>query len=513
MKLFKTTEIKKLDAYTIQNEPVLSIDLMERASRVMADFLLHRLEKESRIVVLSGPGNNGGDGLALARLLSLCSFSVEVFLLCPSSTLSSDCAKNLARLRKQRFVIHEVRLDADAYPLLNEETTVIDALFGSGLNRPLEGLFRKWIVWLNGTVKRRVVSVDVPSGLFGEDNSTNDMDAVVRADCTLTLQFPKMSFLMPQAAKYAGKVHVMDISLHPEGIRRTLSDFFLTERVDLPSFGCRDQFAHKGTFGHALFIGGSRGKAGAAVLASKACMRTGVGLLTCYVPRSVERVLQVSVPEAMCLPSNEEDVLTEEPAIERYSAVGIGCGLGCLEETAQMVKQLLAYSTRPMVIDADALNILSEHTNWQTALPEGSILTPHPKEWERISGVPLTNRWKQIDSAREFCLENRVIVILKGAFTAVVLPDGTVHFNSTGNAGMATAGSGDVLCGVLLSLLSQGMSPEDAAVLGVYLHGEAGDEAASRFGMVSMVSGDIIDALPSVIRRYSKEKVIKSDSP
>lgn len=488
---------------TMQREPIGSIDLMERASRVMAEFLLRRLDRGTRVVVLAGPGNNGGDGLAIARILSCCSIRVEVFLLRATSSLSADCAVNLERLRETSVVVQEVTGETGVYPILDAETVVVDALFGSGLNRPLEGLFRNWVSWLNQTSKQMVISVDVPSGLFGEDNSSNDFSAIVRSDWTLTLQFPKLSFLMPQSEPYVGEFHVMDISLHADAIRTIPSDYFLTQEEDLPLVSRRSRFAHKGTFGHALFIGGSRGKAGAAVLASRACMRMGVGLLSCYVPRTVERVLQVALPEAMCLSTDDENEIVTEPSVESYSAVGIGCGLGTSESTAQVLKQVLALSHRPMVLDADALNILSVHTNWQTAIPEGSILTPHPKEWERISGVSLSNRWAQIESAREFSLENHVIVVLKGAYTAVVMPDGTVHFNSTGNAGMATAGSGDVLCGILLSLLAQGYSPSDAALLGVYLHGKAGDEAASHYGPVSLLSGDIIEALPTVMRRFA----------
>jgi NAD(P)H-hydrate epimerase len=332
--------------------------------------------------------------------------------------------------------------------------------------------------------------------LFGEDNSANNMQTIVTAQHTLSLQFPKMAFLFPENEKYAGNWHLLDICLHPDAINEMQSPYCFIEKEDIQAIiKKRSRFSHKGVYGHALFIGGSYGKMGAAVLASKACLRTGAGLLSVRSPECGAIILQISVPEAMCLPDNELHCISSLPQnLDIYSATGIGCGMGTEKISEKVIEQLLQSATQPLILDADALNILSKHPDWLDLLPENTILTPHPKEFERSKGT-CKNRWEQIEKAQNFRKKYSIFIVLKGAYTAVVCPDGNVHFNSTGNAGMATGGSGDALCGIILSLLAQGYSPKESALLGVYLHGAAGDYAIQRQSEESLIASDIINCI------------------
>lgn len=492
MKLFTTPQLKTLDAYTIAHEPISSLDLMERASVAITDWLLQYFEKPQPILVVAGAGNNGGDGLAVARLLATCGFEVEVILVNPDGKLSEDCEANRKRLVEQgRVKISEIR---NSSFVIRNSSFIIDALFGSGLNRPLEGVYADVVKQINQS-GAQVISIDIPSGLFGEDNITNTPENIIKANITLTLQFPKIAFLLPENEEYVGEWQVLDIGLHPDGISQIESTYFYTDKDSIPLLKNRGKFSHKGTYGHALFIGGSYGKMGAAVLASRACLRTGVGLLTIHTPECGVTILQTAVPEAMCLPDKEHSyvsLLTED--VSPYSAIGIGCGLGTEPETAKVLKHLLVETKQPLVLDADALNILAKHPDWLTLIPKNTVITPHPKEFERITGS-YKNRFEQIEIARAFSKKHCIFVVLKGAFSAVVCPDGEVHFNSTGNPGMAKGGSGDILCGMMLALLAQGYSPKESAILGVFLHGQAGDRAAADYGQTEMIGSDIIDEI------------------
>lgn len=498
MKLFTTQQIRELDAYTIAHEPISSLDLMERASAAMTDWLMRNIADtaEKRIIVVCGNGNNGGDGLVIARRLRMCGVQADVVLADKDGRKSPDCGENLRRYQEKCSKVHDA-VDFNDYDI------IVDAMFGSGLNRPLGGLYADMADRINASGKL-VVAVDIPSGLYGDDNSNNPFGHVVKAHHTLTLQFPKLAFMMPERDAYTGKVHILPIGISEDGIAQTSTPYYFTEKNDLPALPRRGKFSHKGTYGHALMVGGSEGKAGAVFLASKACLRSGAGLLSVYAPMTVESALQVSLPEAMCIPNNDERFLTSVADASKYDAVGVGCGLGTDEKTAKALDDLLGHVEKPMVIDADALNILSSHKELIEKIPSGSVLTPHPKEWERISGVSLKNRMAQIDAAREFCIRYKLNVILKGAYSAVVTSDGTVRFNTTGNPGMATAGSGDVLCGVVLGLLSQGLRSDEAAVLAVYIHGLAGDVAAKRYGEVSLMAGDIAECLCSAFLELSR---------
>lgn len=506
MKLFKAEQIRELDRYTVGHEGITSLELMERASRAMADWIMKKIpstckEKPSKVCIIAGPGNNGGDGLAVARMLSLVGYDVEVFVFAAGHNLSADCQANFDRIKKEERVKTEVDKSVEALNLEGYDY-VLDALFGSGLSRTIEGVYADIVDKMNACSKC-VVSIDIPSGLNADKYEHAEGQHIVKANYTLSLQQPKLSFLMPETAVFVGEVVTLPIGISEEGMEKAETPFYLTEKSDVDCLSKRNKFAHKGTYGHALMTGGSRGKAGSMYLASKACLRTGAGLLTVLTPEKVQEALQVNLPEAMCLPTNDDEVLSRRSAeyVEnRYSAVGIGCGLGTEDKPAEFLREMLENVHVPAVIDADAINILAENRDWVNLIPSGSILTPHPKEWERLSGVSLTNRTKQIDEALDFAYEHKVVVVLKGAYSAVVLPDGSVRFNSTGNPGMATAGSGDTLTGICLSLLAQSYKPSTAAVMGVYLHGLAGDIAAKEKGEYSLIASDIIDALPRALK-------------
>ncbi|MBW6501260.1 MAG: NAD(P)H-hydrate dehydratase, partial [Bacteroidales bacterium] len=345
-----------------------------------------------------------------------------------------------------------------------------------------------------------VISVDIPSGLFGEDNSKNIMDNIIEADYTLSFQFPKLSFLFAENQIYTGDWHVLPIGLSPEAIEKTGSPYRLTGRGDvLPLLKERKKHDHKGVFGHGLLIAGSRGRMGAAVLGAKAALRAGIGLVTCQVPSCGCSVLQIAVPEAMVIPDISNEIISEIIGITQYDAVGLGPGLGTGKATQAAVHKLLQDCEVPLVIDADGLNILGMNEEWLKILPGQTILTPHPKEFERLAGTT-DNSYRRLLRQIELSQEYQCIVVLKGAFTSIALPDGRVFFNSTGNPGMATAGSGDLLTGILLSLLAQGYTPEKTAVAGIFLHGMAGDLAAVEQGYESLIASDIIDHLGYAFR-------------
>jgi len=505
MKIFRCDQIKEIDSFTISNEPIASADLMERAASQLFNWLAARFDRTMRAVVFAGPGNNGGDGLALARLLHNNRYETEVHYIRFSGSESPDWHHNLSRLKNETDIQINIIDDADKFPVITDNDIVIDTIFGSGLTRPAEGLAAEVIRIINQT-NATVISVDIPSGLFGEDNSTNLKDNIVEADYTLSFQFPKLSFLFAENQIYTGDWQVLPIGLSPEAVKRTRTPYLLVERRDvLPLLKKRNRFDHKGTFGHGFLIAGSRGRIGAAVLGTRAALRTGIGLITCQVPSCGYQVLQTAIPEAMIIPDNNEEAISEVMQTGLDDAVGLGPCLGTDPVTQAAVHKMLRESDRPLVIDADGLNILGLNKEWLKILPPGTILTPHPKEFERVAGT-MQNSFLRLKRQSEFSLEYGCIVILKGAHTTVTTPDGKVFFNSTGNPGMATAGSGDVLTGIILSLLAQGYGPENASVTGVFLHGMAGDIAAIDKGFESLIASDITDHIGHAFRRIRSDE-------
>lgn len=495
MKIFTAAQIKDLDKYTIEHEPIKSIDLMERAARELTRNICERWGNEVPVVVFAGPGNNGGDALAVARMLVGEGYKVQVYLFNITGKLSADCAENRQRLidRKAKVLI-EVTQEFDP-PRLEQGTLVVDGLFGSGLNKPLSGGFASLVKYINSS-KAEVVSIDVPSGLMCEDNTYNVSANIIRATITLTLQQPKLSFFFPENQQYLGDVDVLDIGISSEGIQQTDAQFTLLERDTLaPLLMHRNEFAHKGSMGHALLVAGSYGMAGAAILAGRACMRSGVGKLTIHTPKRNVAILQAALPEAVLDIDREETTFTEPIATDDFKAMGIGPGIGRSDNTAIALIAQLRRAQCPIVADADALNIIANRHAWLQQLPKGIILTPHVKELERMEGQCIDS-YERLVKARELAERLQGYVVLKGHHTAICMPDGHVAFNSTGNAGMATAGSGDVLTGIITGLLTRGYSRQHACMLGVYLHGLAGDLAAESLGQESLMASDIIDYLP-----------------
>jgi NAD(P)H-hydrate epimerase len=470
------------------------------------------------MIFFAGPGNNGGDALAIARQLADLDFICDVYLLDFGKGLKGSPAINWQQLEKQGKVkLSKIETISD-FPAIGETDIIIDGLFGSGLSRSLDSLAGEILQKINAvkishypklsrvmTEKTLVVSIDIPSGLMGEDNSENIPENIVQADFTLTLQFPKMSFFFAENEKFVGEWEVLPIRLHPGGITQTPSKIFLIEKDEIQQiFQKRSKFGHKGTYGHALLIAGSIGKMGAAVLASKACLRAGVGLLTTQIPHLGYSVLQTAVPEAMVSVDQHDYTFTEFPDLAQFSAVGVGPGIGQKSNTKKALCELLEKSNVPIVIDADALNILAENKSWLDKIPANSILTPHPGEFKRLVG-DAENSYQRIQLQIQFSAKYKVILILKGAFTSISTHDGKLYFNSTGNPGMATAGSGDALTGFILGLLAQGISPENAAIAGVYLHGLAGDMAVKEKSQFSLIAGDIIDFLGEAFLSLNSE--------
>ena len=503
MKILTCTQQKEADEYTIAHNSILSINLMEKAATLLTDAICKRWDKSHRIVIFAGPGNNGGDAVAVARMLHLKSYQVEVFLFNVTGKLSDDCLTNIRRLHECGFTsYHEVTSQFDA-PKLTAHDIVIDGLFGSGLNKPLSGGFAAVVKYINASAAK-VVSIDVPSGLMGEDNSYNIRQNIVQADITLSIGLPKLAFLVPENEEWVGEWEVLDIGISQEYIENAETRYLITEEKDIrPLITPRHKFAHKGNYGHGLLITGSYGMGGAAVLSARACLRSGVGLLTIHTPVCNHTLLQTCVPEAMVENDVHERFFAEPAELDNYQAVGIGCGLGQEEITAQAVIEQVRDCEIPLVLDADALNIFSTYRNNLSYIPKNTILTPHIGELERIIGR-CSNSYERISKAKDLANSLQCYIVLKGAWTVVITPEGLCHFNPTGNPGMATGGSGDVLTGIITALLAQGYSEEEACKLGTYVHGLAGDIARNKVGEISLKAGDIIEALPEAWKSLTK---------
>jgi len=506
MKIFRSDQIREIDDFTINHEPILSVDLMERAARQLFMWYVDRFERNRRLFILTGPGNNGGDGLALARLLSEERYDVEVHYIRFTDKTSSDWESNFQRLQRDSRIIRSIITSADQFPVISPDDVIVDAIFGSGLTRPVEGLPYEIIKNINKTEALKI-SIDIPSGLFGEDNSNNNPDAIVRADYTLSFQFPKLSFMFAENEAFTGKWEVLPIGLSEAAIRNTSSPYIYLGRNDIvPLLKRRKRFDHKGVFGHGLLVAGSVGKMGAAVLGAGAALRTGIGLLTCHIPASGISILQTSVPEAMVQTDESEECISKIEVKSSFSAAAAGPGLGVGPATQKALYDFIANFRKPTVLDADAINILAANKDWFRFLHPEIVLTPHPKEFERLAGTTV-NGYERLQRQVEFSTRHNCVVVLKGAFTSVSTPEGKVMFNSTGNPGMATAGSGDVLSGIILSLLAQGYSSENAAMAGVFLHGLAGDIAADKLCFESIIASDIIKNIGRAYNRIRGDSV------
>jgi ADP-dependent NAD(P)H-hydrate dehydratase / NAD(P)H-hydrate epimerase len=495
--VLSAAQIRAWDAFTIAQEPVSSLALMNRAAGVLADWFMQTFPDLQRpVCIVAGCGNNGGDGVALARLLHWAGYPVALHIIDVNGRQSLDFQAQTDLLPQHKAIALHYYQSANwpvQNPLLSlsSDTILVDALLGTGLNRPLEGAWNAVVQWINES-SCETVAIDVPSGL--------DADGIVAGPCvrankTFSFQVPKLAFFFPENSAYVGEWCIGDIGLHPGFLAQTtLRYHYITEADAKRIRKVRDKFSHKGTYGHALLMAGSYGKMGAAVLAARACLRAGIGLLTVHAPRCGNIVLQTAVPEAMFSADKGGKIIQSVPETGSYQAIGVGPGIGMADETAEAIASLFRKKTGPLVLDADALNLLSRHPEWWALLPTNSILTPHPKEFERLFG-PAGNSASRLALLLQVAQQYRVVVLLKGAHTAIATPEGHCYFNSTGNPGMATAGSGDVLTGIITALLAQGYKPTDAAILGAFLHGMAGDKAAAERGQEALIASDLTEYL------------------
>jgi ADP-dependent NAD(P)H-hydrate dehydratase / NAD(P)H-hydrate epimerase len=491
MKLFTTKQIADIDRYTIGHEPISEIDLMERAASQIYQKLAGRVCSGGKLVFFAGPGNNGGDALALARMFAGNGFNCTVYLLDTGKPLRGSPAINWQRLVDQDKANLLTITSELQFPSLDRNVPIIEGLFGSGLQRPLSGLAAGLVRHINVS-GCRVWSIDIPAGLMGENNEGNDSRNIIRADVTYTLQFPKLSLLFSENEIYSGSVKTVDIGLHPVAIAETNSPYTVISALQVSKIlPPRRRFSHKGTFGHALFIGGSYGKMGAAVLSAKACIRSGTGLVTAHVPEAGYQIMQTAVPEVMCSIDPCMKQISTVPDLSGFSAVGIGPGLGTGEQPHRALEELLQKTEVPLIADADALNILAEDKKLLSMLPQGTVITPHPGEFRRLFGAT-DNSWTRLQLQSEMAIKYRIIILLKGAWSAIAFPTGEIFFNPTGNPGMATGGSGDALTGIILGLMAQGVPSGEAAIAGTYLHGLAGDLAARKISQPSLIASDII---------------------
>jgi hydroxyethylthiazole kinase-like uncharacterized protein yjeF len=502
MKILSADQIRNLDAYTIKNEPVASIDLMERAANSFTEWFTGKFTSKNKTAIVCGTGNNGGDGLAIARMLLNQKYEVAVYVVKPKEETSEDFAKNEEKL-KGLTNIYYIR-EASDIPDLKDNDIIIDGLFGSGLSRPVkQGIFKEVIEAIN-SYNCTKVAIDIPSGLFADQYTTGDI--IIKADFTVSFQTVKLTFLLPENHIYVGDWNIVDIGLDKEYIERLeVKNFLLEERHIASIYKKRQPFSHKGDFGKCLLISGSFGKMGAAVLAATAALRSGVGLLTIHAPRCGYSILQLAAPEAMVSPDDDEKYFSSLPEIEGYDALGIGPGLGTDDLQLNAFAELLSLWKKPMVIDADGLNLLAKNHHLMDMVPANSILTPHPKEFERLAGKT-SNHFERLERLREFAGKHEVYVLLKGYHTAITTPAGKVYFNRTGNPGMATGGTGDVLTGILSALLAQQYSPEEAVLFGAWLHGLAGDLAAKDVGEESIIASDVVKYLSSAYHHLTGVK-------
>lgn len=491
MKIFSASQIRKWDEYTIQHEPVSSWELMERAAGACFDWICQQYPKTTAFNIFCGPGNNGGDGLAIARMLQNEEYKTKVYLWNPDKdvTHSDAYTKNLQQFKNISQNLQDIH-SKDDFPELNN-TIVIDALLGTGLSRKTTGNLAALIDHINQHSKQ-TISIDTPSGLFTDQTSLGN--TIVKATETLSFQKTKLAFLIAENGVYTGRVTVMDIRLSSEFEQQEPSTLELTDRKIIHSiYHPRSLFSHKGTYGHACICAGSYGMMGAAVLSTRACLRSGVGKLTCVIPGAGYDIMQTSDPEAMCSVQGQKKI-TGLPHPEQYEAIGIGPGLGRHSSHGKWMEELLSQVTKPMVWDADALYVLSHNKDLHTKIPSGSILTPHPGEFERLFGKS-PDDFARLELALKKAREWKMFIVLKGHHTFIATPEGKGFFNSTGNPGMASGGSGDVLTGILTGLLAQGYSPLETCLLGVYLHGLAGDLAASKLSQEALLAGDIVTYL------------------
>ncbi|RNC86532.1 MAG: NAD(P)H-hydrate dehydratase [Winogradskyella sp.] len=493
MKVFSRAQIYEADKITIDRQQLPVTELMERAGLQIFNWLHMRMQgAQVPIHIFCGIGNNGGDGLVLARHLITHGYNVETYVVNCGNSRSKGFLANYDRVKEVTKKWPQLLKCESDFPDIHHDDIIVDAVFGIGLNRPIEDWIKRLFAHFKSS-RAFTLSIDIPSGLY-TDKPLDDPNGVVYANHTLSFQSPKLVFFLPDTAKYTIQWEVIDIGIDREYLMTTDTEVELISKHEvLPLYKPRDKFSHKGDFGHGLVIGGSYGKIGAVKLTTHAVLASGSGLATAYVPKCGYIPLQTSVPEAMVMTDDNEDKITNIEFDIEPTAIAIGMGLGTEKESVAALKKFLKTNTTPLVIDADAINILSKHNELLKLLPESSIITPHPGELKRLIGE-WSSDFEKLEKATAFSNEHKVILVIKGANTLTVY-GAKKYINVTGNPGLATAGSGDVLTGIITGLLCQGYSPIEAALFGVYLHGRSADIAVEDFGYQSLMAGHVIDYL------------------
>lgn len=505
MKIFTTSEIRRIEEQTIRTDGIGELDLIERAASAAAFEIMSRWRPGKRFMVFAGPGNNGADALAIARLLKEQGYGrIEVFLFnIPSIKLSKGCSRNRDRLVEMGEVDFTEVVNGFEPPALGREDVVIDGLFGSGLREPLKGGFTSLVQYINES-QAYTVAIDVPSGLFGEWNTGTDRRNIIRASLTLAFQFKRLSFFFAENAAYIGECKVLDIDLNRDAIAKASTNYYLVEDYEVKNLlRRRPDHCNKYDFGSLLLVAGRYGMLGAAVLSARAAMRAGAGMVSVHSPRCGMEVLQMSVPEALFDADKNDIVTTDISMTRRYNTVALGPGMGTNDMTVDAIDRFLKTRNLPCVLDADALNCIAARPMLFESIPQKSILTPHAAEFERIFGKFDTEE-ERLKKAVEVAKTYKLIIVLKAHYTMVVDTTGKIYINTTGNAGMATAGSGDVLTGIISGLLAQGYSPQFSAIMGVYIHGVAGDLAEKVHGTYGMIASDIVDNIGRAIKEIMK---------
>jgi hydroxyethylthiazole kinase-like uncharacterized protein yjeF len=498
MKILHPEQIKKCDESAIALLKISSLELMERAAFACVKFITEKIPLPDRVIIFCGKGNNGGDGLAIARLLLLHNYKTEVYSIEHSSSESKDHAENRKRYKGTLISVNEISsLNIDTI----SNTIIIDAILGNGLNRPVDGIIKQAIEKMN-SLNGFKLAIDIPTGLYAALPTTNEQ-TIFKADKTLTFETPKLNFLMKENFSFTGDFVLLSIGWPEEVFNQKETDYYFTTAKEITSiYKKRKRFVSKHDLGHALILAGSTGKSGAAILATRACLRSGAGLITTCSSKSVCAVLQSSAPEAMCISDNSDEYISTLPDLQKYTSIAIGPGIGLNPETKKITGQLIQQCTVPLVIDADALNVLAENQALLNELPANTILTPHFKEFDRLTKRHATDLERLITGI-EFAKKYKVVLILKGAYSAVINRDGKVYFNSTGNPSLAKGGTGDTLTGIIAAQLAQGYLPLNAAILSVYLHGLAADICTEHIGTEAVLASDLIEALGGAYQKIS----------
>lgn len=497
LQLLTSQQIREADAYTIKSKAISSVDLMESASTAFVMAFIEEIpEKDIPISIYCGTGNNGGDGLAIARLLKEQEYhSISVKIARFSTKETEDFRINLKRLALTEIPIIEIT-ETKNFPK-EEASIIIDALIGSGLNSTLHGDFQVLVNHLNN-LNRNVIAVDIPSGLPSE-GEVEPESSILKASLCISFQRPKINFFFPESIKACEHFKVKDIGLDEEYIQSQPSPWKLIEEKDLKGLiRIRKPFSHKGSYGHALIIAGDTKTMGAALLCADACVHSGAGLTTACIPEQGLSALNSYAPEVMTLSRTEIEALLP---VNKYNSIAIGPGLGTDQMALKLIQNVLNYKDTPLVIDADALNILAENPELLLHIPEGSILCPHVKEFDRLFG-DCESWWTRVAKAKNKAKELKIVILLKNQYSFIILPEGEVLINPTGNPAMAVGGMGDVLTGMIAAFFAQGYTSKEAAILGCYIHGKAGDVMNQKMGMYSIPPGELIMMLPEIISEF-----------